>query len=167
MVGLVIGAMAVGAAMDAYGKSQAGKAAKRAGREEQLAFERQAAETLQSAEEDVFIRRLKGASTMGAAKVAVGASGVDLEEDVLAPTAFFTEYDAQVVKGNARRAAWGLRERGRVAAAEGVAAARAGNYGAAASIIGGATRIGVAAYGLRGPGATADPSGSDSNQRDS
>jgi len=78
---------------------------------QQLAL-RAAADTRVRGEQAAGKARTEGSRVVGEAKAALGASGVDAAggsaQDAMATTRMFSELDAQTLKNNAAREAWGL-----------------------------------------------------------
>lgn len=153
-IAVVAAGMAMNAALGSRAARKAAEAARLRGVLTKKAFDSSAAETLQAGEYDAFIARLKGQSDLGKIKAAQGASGLEGGEDALSQAALFTSMDVETIRMNARRAAWGLKEQGRLAlvGAE-TEAARIRSQGRAATLgtlIGGAGDLALM-YG-QGPG---------------
>lgn len=148
MLPALIAAMAVGNVASGYMQRQAARRSareiERAGEAQAKAFESAAAETLQAGEDDVFIARIKASNIMADAKTVQGSSGLEGGADVLFKTRVFSEMDVAKLKGNARRAAWGLidqaEETRRAARAAARAARRSGNMALATSFLNAGTQ---------------------------
>ena len=153
----VVAAIAVGSVISAH---EQGKAAKRRAAAEQQAaeleaqsLESSAASELQVGEQSAMALRLRGAEVQGQARVVQGASRLEGGEDALRKTAVYTELDVATERDNARRAAWGLRERARYTRRAGAARARAareeGRAAQVSTLIGGGMDAVGAYYGGR------------------
>lgn len=163
MVGALIGVIAAGSILEAWGADSAAKAKARALKEaaerQARAYETAAAETLQAGEAEAFVTNLKGEEVKADARTAMAANRLDGGEDALFKTQFFTALDVDTIKMNARRAAWGLRESASEVRRQGDANARAvreeGKAQVARSLIGGASDIAGVAYKYGGAKAAA------------
>jgi DNA gyrase/topoisomerase IV subunit A len=117
---LSLGAQGLGAGMSAVGSYYSAKGQKTAmklqARMDELnarMAEGQARDVLRQGERAEQAVRMKGAQVKSAQRVAMGASGVDLASDTAVAlqtsTDVLNEIDANTVKANALRAAWGHR----------------------------------------------------------
>jgi hypothetical protein len=158
LLAIGIGAMIGGTALDVFGKVKAGKQAKKIGEFNAKVAEAQAddAEERGRFEEDRFrtqLKVLKGKNRAGYAgqsvKVDTG-SAVDVAADI----DFLGEIDAQTIRANAAREAWGHRVQAQNSLMGASQAATQAYFGAGASILGGAGSLALTAYGMRNPAAT-------------
>lgn len=161
----MLGTAIAGMGISAYGQYRAGKAAQAAAESEaqQHEFNAQVAE-LQAEdaiargrdEESQFrrgVRALIGSQRAGFAGQGVKV-GVGSAADVAADTAFLGELDARQIRANAQREAWGFqveaadrRMAADVARKGGRAAASAGKWAAAGTLLGGTSSLLAARYG--------------------
>ncbi len=103
-------------------------------------------------------QRARTAQILGAQRAAFGASGLQGDSgsagDILADTARMGEQDAQTVRTNALKQAWGYQQDALSEQGQGEMAARAGSLNAMGTLLGG----GAQAYGMwakaSGPSAT-------------
>ncbi len=108
---------------------------------------------LQRGEAKEVQSRLQGGAVMGRQQSSYGASGVVVGEgssaDILADTRLMSEYDAQMIRNNAQREAYGHRVSAAGYQAHATEYEDSGKFGAAATLIGGASdmfRMGYRSY---------------------
>ena len=154
---LVVGGVGIG--MQAYGAYQQGQAQK-AQYEYQAAVNRENAKGAQWQADDARVRgqaaevtqRRKAGALLEQQKVALGGMGFDMTDQtgsaILSDTATLGEIDAQTIRLNASREAWGFEQQRRNfesnAAMSGIAgqnAATAGAFGATSSLFSGASSV--------------------------
>lgn len=146
---LAIASMVAGTVVSAVGQIQAGNYAN--------AIARQNARNLTSAARDAVDRGevasgRQGQETrrlMGAQRAAGAASGIDLSSgsalDILVATAGIGEQDAQTIRNNAAREAWGYRTQAAEQVAQGKLAKRQGLFGAGSTLLTGLSSAGMQA----------------------
>lgn len=152
-------AAAVGAGVSAYSSVQAGKAREQAAqyqaavaKNNQTLAEAQAQMEIQRGARLEDEKRRETASREGAIRAAAGASGVDVNDGsplrLASDTAELGELDAQTIRSNAQRAAFGYRTKGMDYAAQASLdmmaaedANRSGSLGAFSSLISGASSV--------------------------
>ena len=128
----------IGSAFNIYSNYKAGAAAQASADRNALLLDIQAVGVERQGAEAAARARARGVEVVGAAEVAMSASGTDVDVDALAQTSFMAEWEASTVRANARREAWGLRERADLTRYEGEQQASAYRLNAYASIIGAA-----------------------------
>lgn len=138
---LVIAASAV----QAYGQVQQGQAAAQVGRNNRIMANYAADNAIAQGEEAAAAAIRKGEAVKGAQRAGFAGSGVDVNfgtaMDLQQQTDFFAQTDAATARTNARRDAWSMRYQGAMAEAEGKAARRNANLGAAGTMLAGAGRV--------------------------
>lgn len=153
----VAGFMAIaGSAVSAYGQYQAGKAGEKLGEYNAQIGEMKAKDALERGEWN--IRRLNEDTRklIGSQRVAFAASGVDITDpdstaaNVFADTAALSELDAQTIRMNAQREAWGHRAQAENDRMAGKIAKREGQYAAVGTLL---STGGNVLYGKYGFGA--------------
>jgi hypothetical protein len=175
MTGIALGIAAFGTATSVIGQQKSGRAAQRAAESQAEQFEFNAAiADLQA--DDALARgadeeaRLRAGvrSLVDQQRVGFAAQGVDVgygsAADVQADAAFLGELDAQRLKANAEREAWGfqvnaedLRRGADVARKGGQAARTAANWGSATTVLGTSSSLMLARYGWDRPTPTSTP----------
>jgi hypothetical protein len=142
------GLTAVGSAAGAVGQLQAGQAAKLNAQRNADLLRLGADDELARGEADAARTRMNTTSIIGKQAVAYAGNGVDVTfgapVEVGRSTQAVGELDALTVLNNARRRAWGMREEARLGEAAGQAAMTSSIFGAAGTLIGGASQV----YGL-------------------
>lgn len=143
--------MLAGTAMSAFGEWQSGeKEAREAERNARLA-EQTAKDSELRGELDAQQVRQEGRQVMGAQRVAYATSGVDVQsgsaQEARYDTAVLTELDAQTVRVNAARDAWGYRTQGLQYKAKGELDRQRGQSRAAGTVL---TGVGQAFNSYRG-----------------
>lgn len=145
-MGIEIALMAASTAIQAVGAMEQA--------DQQAAIQRRNAEYAKLNAKDAINRgaleqesaRTKTAQRMGAQRAAMGASNIETESgtfsDILVDTATAGEKDAQTLRTNALRQAWGFESEAEVSLMKADAAETAGFYNAAGSILTGASKIG-------------------------
>src|SRR5216684_3875114 len=133
----VAGAVFSGAKSIQQGNYQASIARMNAGFAEQAA-----GASLLAGESRESVARIRSGGQIGSAKAGFGASGVVGEEgspgEILADTRLMSEFEAQIIKNNAQREAWGHRVGAAGFVAQGSEYESSGVSGAVTSLIGGA-----------------------------
>lgn len=101
-----------GSAMTAYGQIQQGRAAEKAAEYNAEVANLQAKDAVNRGNIEAEKQRLKAQQVAGAQRAAMGASGAQVDSgsfaDILVDTATTGEKDAQTIRTNAMRQAWGL-----------------------------------------------------------
>ena len=135
-----------GGILSAYSMHQQGKAANAAAQETAKAQDAAALQTMEAADREDLLMRKRFAQQEGGNKVALAASGVDVNSagalELLGENRREFEEDALVIRTNAQRSA---NSQGLSAAAtrqEGLNAKSAGTWGAVGSILSTASRVG-------------------------
>ena len=135
-------AAAAGSAISAYGQIEEGKAAQKAANADALAKEEQARDAVNRGNIEQEKQRQKTQQMMGAQRAAMGASGAQADSgsfgNVLLDTATTGEQDAQTIRTNALRSAWGLETEADQTRWKGEQAKKASRYRAAGTILSGA-----------------------------
>lgn len=105
-------ASVAGTAMTAYGQIQQGEAAQKAAEYNAEVANMQAKDAINRGNIEAEKQRLKAQQVAGAQRAAMGASGAQVDSgsfaDILLDTATTGEKDAQTIRTNAMRQAWGL-----------------------------------------------------------
>lgn len=139
-VSIAIGTTVAGGVMSAYGQYQQGKAAQAVGAQNQAMAEWAARDAQLRGEKEAINVRRQAEQVEGAQRARLAANGVDLgfgtAGALVAQTSFFGEQDVATARNNARKEAWSLRERGRLARFEGDNAARQGKIQAFGTLLG-------------------------------
>lgn len=128
-----------------------GNAAKNAANYNAEVSEQLAQQALDKGRTDEEMYR-QGVKTLeGAQRTDFAGQGVEVDTgspvDVAADTAYLGEQDAQQIRLNAQREAWGYRAQAQSQRMQGSAAQRAGYFDAASAVLGGATTLLQAKYG--------------------
>lgn len=151
---IMIGLTAGGIALNAYGQKKAGDAAKDIGDYNAQVYDQLSADALDRGrvDEQKFRQGVKG--LIGSQKAGFAGQGVDVNSgsalDVQADAAYLGELDALTIHTNAQREAAGYRAQATSARMGGQQAQMAGNFNAAATVLGGAGQLGgqlAARYG--------------------
>ena len=128
-----------------------GNAAKSANDYNARVAEIQAQDALQRGKEDEALYRLGVKSLMGSQTADFAGQNVDVTSgtavDVRADTAYLGELDAQTIRRNAQREAWGYSVQAQQSRQAGRQAQRSGYFDAAASVLGGSASLLQAKYG--------------------
>ena len=105
-----------GSYIQAYGQWEEGEQNARAAQRNRFLSELSAGDALQRGEQDAGRLRMAATQAIGAQKVAAGASGVDTDSkstlDIMSDTRLVSELDAQTIRNNAAREAWGYKVQG-------------------------------------------------------
>ena len=151
---MLLVASAAGSGLQAYGAYQSSKGQKAAHLYNAQVGEMQAQDALARGEQEVVRERMKTADLKGRQRAALGASGIDVNEgsalDILTGTDFMADLDAQVIRENAEREAWGHRtgaQMDRFAASQ----QRPGTA-AATSLLGSGTKVASSWYNYKSTG---------------
>ena len=156
-IGAIIGAITIGSAIfNAIGQAKAGNAAKELAEFNAHVADLQAEDALSMGEDEAQRFRAGVRGLIGRQRAGFAAQNIDVgvgsPVEVVADAAFLGELDALTIKTNAARAAWGYRVQGENFRRGGSNAQTASRFGAAASIVGGATSVLELRYGFRGSG---------------
>lgn len=141
--------------VSAYGQTQQGRTEEKIARYNASALDQQAQRVSESGAVAEQTQRMKVQQLLASQTVAAGASGADVSSgsfgDVMDDTAVFGELDAQTIRMNAGREAWGLKTQGQALRYQGKAAKARGVTGA----IGTALTGFASAYGMASQAGTA------------
>jgi hypothetical protein len=146
---LAIGAGLAGTAMSAVGQIQAGKynaavADQNARNLDRAALDAENRGDYAAAKQGVATQRI-----LGSQRAAAGAMGIDMSSgsalDILVATAGIGEEEAQTIRNNAAREAWGLRSEAAQQRVQGRLARRQGILGGATTILTGLASAGGSA----------------------
>ncbi len=152
--GVTAAAIAISTGVQVIGQVKAGRAAKKAGEFNAQVAELQAKDALARGKQDEQAYRLQVQGLMGTQRTDFAGQNVDVESqsalDVRSDTAYLGELDAQQIRANAQREAWGYRVQAQQSRMQGNAQANAQYYGAAGSAISGATTLIGMKYGYGG-----------------
>jgi hypothetical protein len=136
------------------GQIKAGHAAKKAGEYNAQVAELQAQDALDRGRQDEATYRQGVRTVMGSQRADFAGQNIDVESqsalDVSADTAYLGELDAQQIRTNAQREAWGYKVQANQSRMQGSAQANAQYYGAAGSALNGATTLLGMKYGWGG-----------------
>ena len=139
--------LAAGTAVSAYGQIQQGRTQRAIADRNATVLNYQASDAAVRGSQEEQIQRQKVQQLIASQTAAAGASGADVGSksfgDVMAQTAATGELDAQQIRMNAMREAWGFKTQAEGLKWQGAAAEKAGYLGAAGTAI---TGFG-AAYG--------------------
>jgi hypothetical protein len=166
MTAFAIGSVIAGTAISAVGNLKQGSAAQKAANSEaernefnaQIA-ELQSADALAQGREEESTLRAGVRQLLGSQRVAAASSGLEVgvgsNADVAADTKFRAELDAQRIRRNAERAAWGyqveaddLRMGADIARKSGKAARTASYWNAGGTVLAGASSLLMQRYGF-------------------
>lgn len=143
--------VAMSTAATAYSKTRAGAETKGIYDQNAIFAERQAQDAEQRGELDAGRMRRKTEQVIGAQRTSLAAQGVDVNRgsalDVQADAAYLGELDAQTIKNNAAKEAWGYRVQASDYRARGKTAKREGEFGAFNTILTSAGEVLLARYG--------------------
>ena len=132
-----------GSAMTAYGQIQQGRAAEKAAEYNAEVANIQAKDAINRGNIEAEKQSLKAQQVAGAQRAAMGASGAQVDSgsfaDILLDTATTGEKDAQTIRTNAMRQAWGLESQAEIDLYQGKQAKVASQYAAAGTLITGAS----------------------------
>jgi len=152
---LALALAGVGTGVSATGQVLSGRAAKGIGDLNAQIAETQAEDALSRGRDDEQRFRQGVKSLIGSQRAGFAASNVDVgfgsAVDVQADAAFLGELDALMIRENAAREASGHRQQAEVDRKGGRAAATAGYFGAAGTVLGGTSSILAAKYGWGRP----------------
>ncbi len=145
-----IGLGLAGSGLQAKGQYDQGVEAERAARINAARLRAQAADVQQIANTEAGQTRTEATKIIGEQNVAFSASGVDASVGSPAALAAYSraqaELDAQKIKNNAAREAWGIRAQAAEVARQGKSARKAANNAAIGSILGGLSSAAGGAY---------------------
>lgn len=151
----MIGSQVAGSGVQAYSAYKQGQYANAAAREEAKMLANQRDEVIRAGAQEEDLRRQDGQAATATAKAAVAANNIDTTSGVgasqIARAALGAELDAETIKANTARSAWGLEWDRKSTLAAGRNAERAGKLAAIGSILGGGAAIagGIAANGRK------------------
>jgi hypothetical protein len=148
---ILTGLTIAGIALDVIGQLKAGAAQKELAEFNARMAEQRAADAVARGAEDEGRFRAGVRTLIGQQRAGFAAQNVDVgigsAVDVTADAAFLGELDALTVRNNARREAWGYSVEAENFRRGGSAASSAAKWGAAESILGGATSLLASRYG--------------------
>lgn len=148
---ILIGVTAAGVGLSAFGQVKAGNAAKKIGDYNAKVYEQQAQDAISRGTEDEQKFRQGVKMLIGSQKAGFAGQGVDVNSgsalDVQADAAFLGELDALTIRTNAAREANGYRAQAENARMGGSAQQTASRFGAASTVLGGASSLLAAKYG--------------------
>ncbi len=149
MIGQIIQAAAgiAGGAISGYAQYRAGQLTQELAERNARLLQIQARRAEESGAAQASQAIAQGAEVAGSAETVMGASGTDVDVGALVQTNFVAQWEASYIRANARMEAWGMRERAKNLQFEGDMAEMMANYGAAASIVGGAGQAASSLYG--------------------
>lgn len=128
-----------------------GNAAKKAADYNAQVSEQLAQDALDKGRADEQMYRQGVKTLMGAQRADFAGQGVEVDTgspvDVRADTAYLGEQDAQQIRLNAQREAWGYRAQAQSERMQGSAAQRQGYFNAADAVLGGTASLLMAKYG--------------------
>jgi hypothetical protein len=145
-----MGLSALSTGINAVGQANAGAAANEVAKKNAHLSDVAAVDAEQRGSKQAGEARMKGTDIVGEQRLATAASGVEVGVGTSAQLAEDTraaaELDAQTIKANAAREAWGFRTQGTDFRTQGAQAEARGNYGAVASLLeGGSNTANLAA----------------------
>lgn len=151
-----IGLGMIGSGVQAKSQYDQGVAADEAARTNARRMRAQAADVKAIANTEAGKVRTEATKIIGEQNVAFSASGVDASVGSPAALAAYSraqaELDAQKMKNNAAREAWGINAQATETVRMGRAAKKAGKYAAIGTILGGAANAAGGIYGMKGRG---------------
>lgn len=140
-------ASVAGTAATAYGQIQQGKAAEKAAEYNAEVANMQAKDAINRGNIEAEAQRTKEAKVAGAQRAAAGASGAVVDSgsfaDVVLDTVTTGERDAQTIRTNAMRQAWGLESQADIDLYSGRQAKAASQTAAAGTLLTGASSVGM------------------------
>lgn len=142
-----IGLMAAGTAAQMYAQQQGGEASAATLRAQAESERAQAADALQRGAGEAGRVRTAGSQLIGENKVALAASGVDVQSgsavDALTGVRQANEMDVQTVRSNAARAAWGHTSQATLLDAEAENVEEQAKLAMVGTFLGGAAQVGA------------------------
>lgn len=149
---ITLGLMAAGTLLKAGGELQAGAENKRIADKNAQMADYAAIDAEKRGSATASLARMKAGKMVSTQRALTGASGMDVSkgspQQVMDETQAMGELDAQTIKNNAAREAWGYRTQGADFRAQGEAAQKASQFGAASTVLGGAMDFGPRAWKL-------------------
>lgn len=137
---------AVGSAVQVMGAMQAADDARKQAEYNQKVADMQARDAINRGNIEMEKQRVKTEQVMGAQRAAMGAAGIDSTSgsfaNVLLDTATMGEKDAQTIRTNALREAWGYEQQSEEYGMEAEAVSTAASYNAFGSLLTGASNVG-------------------------
>lgn len=143
----IVGLNLLGAGMSARAQRKAGEANEATAKAQAELAEFNADDALARGKIDEQLYRQDVARLKGSQRASIGASGFDTSGDLqelLAQTAAMGEFGALTIRTNAKREAYGYRLEGKAMTAQARYARKAGNTGAASTLLTGAAQ----SYGI-------------------
>lgn len=150
VAGVAVGASVLGGAISAQGQKAQAEAEAEAARRNALIARAAAGDALRRGQADSGLFRMHASQIIGQQQAMAAASG--LEGTVGTPAALagdsrlFSELDARMIRSNAAREAWGLRNQAAQFAAHAQAAKTAGNYAFWGTLLGSAGQASSIAF---------------------
>lgn len=145
-MGIEVALAAASTAFQVMGQMQAAADAKRQAEYNQKVADMQAKDAINRGNIEMEKQRMKTEQVKGAQRAAMGAAGVDSTSgsfaNVLLDTATMGEKDAQTIRTNALREAWGYENQAEEYGMEADAAERAGTMNAFGTVLTGGSKIG-------------------------
>ena len=143
-LGIMAGASLLGAGASAYSQYQQGQFAKEMGERNAQVQDAKALEAVRMGSVAEERQRAITRQTMGAQRAAMAGTGLEVDSgsfgDILADTAKFGELDAQTVRTNALKEAWGLQTDALDSRIQGRMAGKAVTMNAAGTLLSGASQ---------------------------
>lgn len=146
-MGIEIALAAASSAIQAMGAMEAAAAKQREAEYNAQVADMKAKDAINRGNIEAEAQRTKASKVSGAQRAAMGASGAVVDSgsfgDILLDTATTGEKDAQTVRTNALREAWGYESQSESFKLQGETAATEGQYAAMGSLITGGSKIGA------------------------
>ena len=152
IMAITAGVSALGAGASAYSQYQQGQFQEKVGERNAQVQDAKAQEAVRIGSIAEERQRTITRQTMGAQRAAMATTGLEVDSgsfgDILADTAKFGELDAQTVRTNALKEAWGLQIDATNSRLQGSMAGKAGKMNAAGTLLSGASQ----AFGMYSKG---------------
>lgn len=146
---LAIGTGLAGTAVSAYSQIAAGNYNASVANQNAKNLDQSARDTIDRGETAAARSGVATQRLLGSQRAAAAASGIDAGSgsalDILVSTAGIGELDAQTIRNNAAREAWGLRSEAAAQRAQGRFAKSAGKFGAGSTLLTGLASAGMSA----------------------
>lgn len=150
LAGIAIGSSILGGVLQGLGAKQQADAAREAALENARLARLAAADAVRRGEQQAGLVRRDASRVIGQQRVAYAASGVDVgvgsPVNVAGDTRMIAEMDAEVIRNNAAREAWGYRRQGAQFSQQASAANAAGQYAIASTVLGTVGNVAGMAY---------------------
>lgn len=147
----ILGTMAAGTALSAYGTIQQGKTAAAVGRNNQIMAEYAAKDAEAKGDQAAMRAQQQGRQMVGAQRASMSSRGLDLGDGTAAELQdqadFFAGTDAETARNNGRRAAWGYRQQGSAARFQGDSAEQQSQLSAFSTLLNGSGNVAAKWYG--------------------